>query len=322
MVSATITVSDLDTTTDANLNSETVTNGSGLMSGDVLAYSGSNAGVVSAYAASTGVLSLSGSIAVSAWQTALRAVTYSSSSEDPTGTQEASDRVVSFVISDGNASSVAVTRTIEFMAVNDVPVLADVEAASLAYTENDAATVVSATITVSDVDTLTDAHLDSATASISTGLTDGDGLAYSGSDGAIRSAYDAGTGVLSMLCAQRARPARVIAIEASEMAAVCRELVAAQGLEGVITVVQARVEDVAELEAAPHGVHVGFITLGSVANTEMPTPDLSVLRTDRNRDRLSRDEMADAVLFMVSRPEGVNVDEMVLTPLQQILWNT
>ena len=64
----------------------------------------------------------------------------------------------------------------------------------------------------------------------------------------------AGTGVLSMLCAQRARPARVIAIEASEMAAVCRELVAAQGLEGVITVVQARVEDVAELEAAPHGV--------------------------------------------------------------------
>ena len=38
------------------------------------------------------------------------------------------------------------------------------------------------------------------------------------------------------------------------MAAVCRELVAAQGLEDVITVVQARVEDVAELEAAPHGV--------------------------------------------------------------------
>merc|ERR1711969_372910 len=64
----------------------------------------------------------------------------------------------------------------------------------------------------------------------------------------------AGTGVLSMLCAQRARPARVIAIEASEMAAVCHELMAAQGLEGVITVVQARVEDVAELEAAPHGV--------------------------------------------------------------------
>ena len=38
----------------------------------------------------------------SAWQTALRAVTYSSTSEDPTGTQTTADRAVSFVISDGD----------------------------------------------------------------------------------------------------------------------------------------------------------------------------------------------------------------------------
>ena len=110
-------------------------------------------------------------------------------------------------------------------------------------------------------------------------------------------------------------------------------LVHINGLQGLIRVrppvlyatVEAAVRGLCESlrwEAAPHGVHVGFITLGSVANTEMPTPDLSVLHTDRNRDRLSRDEVADAVLFMLSRPEGVNVDEMVLTPLQQILWNT
>ena len=71
-----ITVADVDTTTDASLESATGTISSGLMSGDVLAYSGSDAGVVSAYAASTGVLSLSGSVTVSSWQAALRLVTY------------------------------------------------------------------------------------------------------------------------------------------------------------------------------------------------------------------------------------------------------
>ena len=44
-----------------------------------------------------------------------------------------------------------------------------VEAGALAYTENDVATVVSATITVSDLDLTTDANLDTATVTISTG---------------------------------------------------------------------------------------------------------------------------------------------------------
>ena len=39
----------------------------------------------------------------------------------------------------------------------------------------------------------------------------------------------------------------------------------------------------------------------------------------QKRGRLSRDEAADAVLFMLSRQAGVNVDEMVLTPLKQIV---
>ena len=70
-------------------------------------------------------------------------------------------------------------------------------------------------------------------------------------------------------------------------------------------------------EVAPHGVHVGFITLGSVANEEAPSPDPAPLHEDGKRYRLSRDEVADAVLFMLSRPVGVNVDELVLTPLGQ-----
>ena len=70
-------------------------------------------------------------------------------------------------------------------------------------------------------------------------------------------------------------------------------------------------------EAAPYGVHVGLITLGAVANAEAPTPDPSVLLREGKRDRLSRDEVAEAVLFMLLRPSGVNVDELVLTPLGQ-----
>jgi NADP-dependent 3-hydroxy acid dehydrogenase YdfG len=55
-----------------------------------------------------------------------------------------------------------------------------------------------------------------------------------------------------------------------------------------------------------------------VANEAEPTPDSASLHTDKKRDRLSRDEVADAVLFTLSRPAGVNVDEMVLAPLEQI----
>ena len=54
----------------------------------------------------------------------------------------------------------------------------------------------------------------------------------------------AGTGVLSMLCAQRAAPRKVIAIEASDMARLARTAVAEQGLDSIIEVVHARVEDV------------------------------------------------------------------------------
>lgn len=70
-------------------------------------------------------------------------------------------------------------------------------------------------------------------------------------------------------------------------------------------------------EAASYGVHVGLITLGSVANAEPATPESSVLHQEGKRYRLSRSEVASAVLFMLLQPTGVNVDEIVLTPLGQ-----
>ena len=65
-------------------------------------------------------------------------------------------------------------------------------------------------------------------------------------------------------------------------------------------------------EAAEQGVHVGLITLGAVASPE-PVP----LHEGGRRCRLSRDEVADAVCFVLAQPRGVNVDELVLTPLGQ-----
>ncbi|MBI2504532.1 MAG: SDR family NAD(P)-dependent oxidoreductase [Candidatus Latescibacteria bacterium] len=72
-------------------------------------------------------------------------------------------------------------------------------------------------------------------------------------------------------------------------------------------------------EVAGQGVHVGLITLGSVANAEPDDPAPAVLQHQGRRQRLSRGEVAEAVLFMLSRPAGVNVDELVLTPLSQQL---
>ena len=65
-------------------------------------------------------------------------------------------------------------------------------------------------------------------------------------------------------------------------------------------------------EVAVQGVHVGLITLGSVAS-----PDPVPLHEDGRRCRLSRDEVADAACFVLAQPRGVNVDELVLTPLGQ-----
>lgn len=70
-------------------------------------------------------------------------------------------------------------------------------------------------------------------------------------------------------------------------------------------------------EAADYGVHVGLIILGAVANQEAHRPDESVLMMDGKRDRLGRGEVADAVHFMLTRPKGVNVDSLMLTPLAQ-----
>src|SRR5712691_3934279 len=147
-ITSTITVSDVDS---ANLASATVQITVNYQSGqDVLSFA-NTASITGVFTAASGTLTLTGSDTVANYQTALRAVKYQNTSENPS----TATRTVSFQVNDGavaNNLSNTPTRTITVIAVNDPPVLAAIEGSALSYTENDAATAITSTITVSDVD--------------------------------------------------------------------------------------------------------------------------------------------------------------------------
>ncbi|RQP23189.1 DUF4347 domain-containing protein [Piscinibacter terrae] len=118
-----LTVTDADNTT---LSSATVSITGNFQSGqDVLAFTNTSAatyGNISAsYASGTGVLTLTSSGAsatLAQWQAALRAVTYTNSSDTP----NTATRTVSFTADDGIASSSASTQAVSVANANDAPV--------------------------------------------------------------------------------------------------------------------------------------------------------------------------------------------------------
>ncbi|BDI17424.1 hypothetical protein ANSO36C_32260 [Nostoc cf. commune SO-36] len=181
-----ITVSDVDSPT---LTSATVSITSGFISAqDTLAFATQN-GITGSYDSSTGVLTLNGSATVANYQTALRSVTYTNSSDNPSLTP----RTVSFLVNDGSTNSTAITRNINITAVNDAPVAAATNSVLL-YTEN-TTTAIDSGITVSDVDSPT---LTSATVSITSGFISAqDTLAFATQNG-ITGSYDSSTGVLTL----------------------------------------------------------------------------------------------------------------------------
>jgi VCBS repeat-containing protein len=167
-----ITVADQDSPTLASATIQIT--GNLQPAEDVLAFTndGSTMGNIAvsvAYNPATGLLTLSsaGNTATLAqWQSALRAVTYNNTSQNPTTTA----RTVSFIVNDGALASNTATRGVTVTAVNDAPVLAAIEGGALAYTENDAATSITSTMTVADVDSLT---LTTATITISSNFQSG-----------------------------------------------------------------------------------------------------------------------------------------------------
>ncbi|MBW4659644.1 MAG: tandem-95 repeat protein [Drouetiella hepatica Uher 2000/2452] len=158
----------------------------------------------SAYDSTTGVITLTGSATLAAYQSAIAQVTYSNTSDNPTAT----DRTITVVVNDGAANSNIATTTISITPVNDPPMLdldgnnsstatgADYKTTfteggsavaigdvDVSVTEPDNANIVSATITLTN-------RLDGAA----------DVLSVLGTlpSGITASAYDPATGVITL----------------------------------------------------------------------------------------------------------------------------
>ena len=138
-------------------------------------------GISGSWNAGTGELTLSGSASVADYQTALRAVTFINHSDNPF----TAPRVLSFVVDDGQAPSLTVTRSLTVTAVNDAPTAAGLNAAE-SYTEDTALNL--ADIVISDADHA----IGSATLTLSNAAA---GALSTATSGAVSATYNAATGV-------------------------------------------------------------------------------------------------------------------------------
>ncbi|MDX6681437.1 MAG: hypothetical protein QOG94_1476, partial [Solirubrobacteraceae bacterium] len=102
-------------------------------------------GISGLFNAATGVLSLTGSATVAAYQAALRSVTYTNASETPSTLA----RTIAFQVDDGVATSNVATRTVTVVAADDAPVAAADNATVL---EDSVATAVAVLTNDTDVD--------------------------------------------------------------------------------------------------------------------------------------------------------------------------
>lgn len=109
-----ITISDADSPTLASADVTLTTNYANGQ--DTLTFT-SQAGITGTWTAATGVLALSGTASVADYQAALRSITYTNSSNNPSTAL----RTVSFTASDGILTSIPATRIVSVTAVNDAP---------------------------------------------------------------------------------------------------------------------------------------------------------------------------------------------------------
>ena len=137
---------------DGSITSGSVRISNGLTTGDLLSLTVDTAtmGSLSAtYNSGTGRLSLTGTGSIAQYQAAMRAVKFSSSSNNPTGLY--STRTITWELIDNTGlTSTSVTSSIAVISINDVPILSDVAAMSTAA--NAAAKVIDSDVTITDPD--------------------------------------------------------------------------------------------------------------------------------------------------------------------------
>jgi hypothetical protein len=103
--------------------------------GDVLSFT-LTGGITGGYA--NGVLTLSGSASETDYQTVLRSVQYSSTSDNPEDYGTNTSRDIEFVVNDGSQDSLAATTVVQVFGVNDAPVLNAAAAPVLTAVNEDA----------------------------------------------------------------------------------------------------------------------------------------------------------------------------------------
>lgn len=117
-ITSTIQFTDVD---DINLESAVVQMTGGYNSSeDLLSFTNQN-GITGNYNSTTGTWTLTGAATLANYETAIRSITYTNSSENP----DTTTRTVSFTVSDGDANSNLLTRNITVNSVNDAPAGAD-----------------------------------------------------------------------------------------------------------------------------------------------------------------------------------------------------
>ncbi len=143
-------------------------------------------GITSNFNAATGILSLTGSASVAAYQTALRSIAYTNLSNNPKTTA----RTAQFTVQDGSSTSNLAVRSIQVIPVNDAPTLkTSVKQVSLAR----GTVLLDAQLSLTDPD---NTKLTGATVTIGNYVAGEDKLLFKEQDG-ITGDFDPITGVLS-----------------------------------------------------------------------------------------------------------------------------
>jgi large repetitive protein len=182
-IDAGISVNDADS---ATLNSATLAINGYVLGQDSLSFTTQN-GISGAFDASTGVLRLTGSSTVANYQAALRSVTYTNNSANPS----TAPRTLRIVVNDGTVTSAPADRVIQVSVVNTPPAVIN-SPSPITYTEN--AVVVDGAIAVSDVDSTTFA----GAAIAINGYVNGEDLLSFNNQGGISGSFNSGTGVLTL----------------------------------------------------------------------------------------------------------------------------
>ena len=183
-----ISVADID---DTLIESAQVTINGNFASGqDLLLFTDQN-GISGDYDSTTGVLDLTGTATKTIYETALRTITYTNNSGNPSDLT----RSISITINDGDINSNALSRDIEFTTTNDPPFVSGIEVLPVDYVENASDVGLTNGITLADVD---DANFESATIAITSGYATGeDQLNFTDQNG-IFGNYNPTDGILSL----------------------------------------------------------------------------------------------------------------------------